>query len=251
MLFEQLVDHTYDTVKTPPIAKFKSAMHFKEAQIESSTRPQSGIGAAVNFPCGFASVPTTQNFLNKDAKTSFFHFDLHKNLLEGNSGLEYLGRKSGTFFASRESKKQMQNTNAIKFRLNSLVMQQMRYQVIYKKLVRSLRKFYARKFASAGHTFVKEEPKKFVSNLMDFVAQEFGAHAEKLKFDIEDLAISFGALIQPKIVQKHYEGAAEPLARIEVVYDYLYKFSFERLQEFLNDPIMVLFFFNMIEDKCA
>lgn len=88
MLFEQLVDHTYDTVKMPPFAKFKSAMHYKEPQVESSARPLSGIGAPANFPCGFTSVPAKQNFLNKDAKTSFFHFDLHKNMLEGNCGLE-------------------------------------------------------------------------------------------------------------------------------------------------------------------
>jgi len=35
------------------------------------------------------------------------------------------------------------------------------------------------------------------------------------------------------------------------VYDYLYKFSFERLQFFLDDAIMVMLFFHMLEVRAA
>lgn len=34
-----------------------------------------------------------------------------------------------------------------------------------------------------------------------------------------------------------------------MVYDYLYKFSFERLQAFLEDPVMILFFYRMLKTK--
>jgi len=36
-----------------------------------------------------------------------------------------------------------------------------------------------------------------------------------------------------------------------MVYDYLYKFSFERLQTFLNDPIMVMLFYHMMEIRAV
>lgn len=153
------------------------------------------------------------------------------------------------FYAACNSKKQIQNTNAVKFKLNSMVMNQMRYQVVYKKLVRSMRKFYCRKFVSSGFNLNKEESDKFMDEVREFVSVEFAGDMKKLSFKVEDLARSFSALIHPKLAFKFYEAELEAHQRIQVVYDYLYKFSFERLQEFLNDPVMLMFFIRMLEEK--
>jgi hypothetical protein len=49
----------------------------------------------------------------------------------------------------------------------------------------------------------------------------------------------------------NYESDPAAYQRVQEVYDYLYKFSFERLQEFLNDPQMLMFFVRMLEEKCS
>lgn len=92
------------------------------------------------------------------------------------------------FYAACTSKKQLQNTNAVKFKLNNLVMSRMRYQVVYKKLVRSMRKFYGRKFFSNGYHLSKEDAIKFMSDVRDFIAAEFSTDMKKLNYKLEDLA---------------------------------------------------------------
>ena len=99
----------------------------------------------------------------------------------GNHGAHY-------FYASRSSKKQIQNTNAVKFKLNNLVMTQIRYQVVYKKLVRSMRKFYCRKFCATGYNLSKEDPMKLMAEVRDFISGEFAIDMKKLSFKLEDLA---------------------------------------------------------------
>ena len=45
-------------------------------------------------------------------------------------------------FTTKKTNKRMLNMNAIKFKLTKLRSTQIRYEVIYKNLVRDLRKFY-------------------------------------------------------------------------------------------------------------
>lgn len=150
-----------------------------------------------------------------------------------------------------KSKKLVQNDNAAKFRLDSLVMEALRHSVIYKNILRSMRKYYSAKFLAAGYCLSRNESEKMFSNLKDFVGEEFSETAAKLKFGIEDLAVSLGAIVNPCVLQKLFWANPEYSARVSVVFGYLYKFSFQRLQEFLDDPVMMLFFFRMIEDKCS
>ena len=147
----------------------------------------------------------------------------------------------------RESKKQIQNNNAIKFRLDPIVMSQLRYQVVYKKLIRSLRKFYARRCTTSGFCLATDDGDKLYSSYLEFVVDEFSHQIQVLRIKPEQIAISLGALTHPKLLSKHFEGQAQQAYRVEVVYNYLYKFSFERLQDFINDPIMVVLFFRMME----
>jgi hypothetical protein len=130
-------------------------------------------------------------------------------------------------------------------------MAQVRYQVVYKKLIRCLRKFYARKMATGGYGTSTDDCEKLYSSYLEFVADEFGREIHELRLSPEELAISLGALTNPKLLLKHFEGQVYPVARVQTVYDYLYKFSFERLQDYLNDPIMVMLFFRMMEVRAA
>lgn len=56
------------------------------------------------------------------------------------------------------NKKFVQNSNAAKFKLHPAVMANIRYQVVYKKLVRSLRKYNNNKFLANGYVHNTDEP---------------------------------------------------------------------------------------------
>ena len=87
--------------------------------------------------------------------------------------------------------------------------------------------------------------------LREYLAEHFSNVLERAKFNMNDLTIRMGALIQPKIAQEYFINEPKALVEIDLVYSYLYKFSFERLQDFLNDPYMVLLFYRMLEEKCT
>ena len=114
-----------------------------------------------------------------------------------------------------------------------------------------MRKYYGRKFCAQGFSLGKDDSTKFMSDVREYIATEFGSEMQKLHFKHEDLAQTFGALVHPKLAFRHYEN--EPLAkgRVQVVYNYLYKFSFERLQELLSDPVMLMFFVHMLDERCS
>jgi hypothetical protein len=55
-----------------------------------------------------------------------------------------MGGLGGALFT--KTSKRMLNMNAVKFKLNNLRSTTIRYEVIYKNLVRDLRKFYSQDF---------------------------------------------------------------------------------------------------------
>ena len=64
----------------------------------------------------------------------------------------------------------------------------------------------------------------------------------KLNVTMQEMVFNLGSLIYPKQMLKLLKD--DTIAKIKVVsiYNYLYKFSLERLQEFLNnEPLMLLF----------
>ena len=60
-----------------------------------------------------------------------------------------------------------------------------------------------------------------------------------------------GAFSSSRHLKSHFAEQEEIIARINEVYDYLYKFSFERLQDFVQDPIMIMLFYNMMEVEAS
>jgi hypothetical protein len=96
-----------------------------------------------------------------------------------------------------------------------------------------MRKFYTRKCSTSGFFLTTDDCDKVYSGILEFVSEEFGQKIMDLKLNLNEVAISLGALTQPKLLLKFFKNQAQASARVQVVYDYLYKFSFERLQDFL------------------
>lgn len=103
----------------------------------------------------------------------------------------------------------MQNTNASKFRLHEVVMGSFRYQVVYKKLVRSLRKFNVNKFVASGFINNTDEPQKFMKHLQEHLADYLGAELGITKLNMTTMTIKMGALIYPNTAKKFYAGDAK------------------------------------------
>jgi hypothetical protein len=96
-----------------------------------------------------------------------------------------------------------------------------------------MRKFYTRKFSTSGFFLTTDDCDKVYSGILEFVSEEFGQKIMDIKLNVNEVAISLGALTQPKLLLKFFKNQAQASARVQEVYDYLYKFSFERLQDFL------------------
>ena len=87
-------------------------------------------------------------------------------------------------------------------------MTQLRYHIVYKKLIRSLRKFYAQKVTTSGYVLALDDSDKIHSIHLEYVTDEFGRQIHELRLDPEQVAISLGALTQPMLLLKHFEGQA-------------------------------------------
>lgn len=100
----------------------------------------------------------------------------------------------------RTNKKQL-NENAIKFRLERLYSQSIRYEVIYKNLLRDVRKFYCQDFNEQSR-FIKKKRKLgenfFRECLSNYVDARFGRTFESFDATKEDIMYSIGSLVYPK-----------------------------------------------------
>lgn len=93
-------------------------------------------------------------------------------------------------------------------------MSQLRYQVVYKKLIRSMRKFYARRCTTSGFCLATDDGDKLYSSYLEFVVDEFSHQILTLGLKPEQLAIGLGALTHPKLLFKHFEGQAAQSNRV-------------------------------------
>jgi hypothetical protein len=84
-----------------------------------------------------------------------------------------------------------------------------RYQVVYKKLVRSLRKFNVNKFVASGFINNTDEPQKFMKHLQEHLADYLGAELGITKLNMTTMTIKMGALIYPNTAKKFYAGDAK------------------------------------------
>ena len=64
---------------------------------------------------------------------------------------------------------------------------------------------------------------------------------------LSDLIFYLGSLIYPKIMLKLLKNNAPVKVQVVSIYNYLYKFSLERLQHFLNNESLMLLFVNYLQ----
>jgi hypothetical protein len=145
-------------------------------------------------------------------------------------------------FCIKTSKRAL-NMNAVKFKLTKLRTTQIRYEVIYKNLVRDLRKFYSKDFNDETDYIKKKKSMHNSYNqfLQIYVKTKFADYAEAMGIPLNEMMFNLGALIYPKeMIKSMSEEQTRDKLKVVSVYNQLYKFSLERLQSFLNNPALML-----------
>jgi hypothetical protein len=102
--------------------------------------------------------------------------------------------------------KRVQNQNAAKFRLTFLDSAEIRYEVIYKNLLRDLRRFYRDQFSDYKDLQSNEkESKGLIEKVLGLVRYIFKAEL-LLLIGVEEMTIAFciASLIFPKQMLKEY-----------------------------------------------
>lgn len=122
-----------------------------------------------------------------------------------------------------------------------------RYEVVYKNLIRSLRRFFNKDFKEiaqgAPSRSFKDQTEAAVKA---YCQQRFGAQIKTTGVELDELSFTLASLIFPKNMLSQYTAHKECL-RIVTVYNYLYKFSLDRMQQLLNDLPMMLIFCKYLE----
>jgi hypothetical protein len=90
--------------------------------------------------------------------------------------------------------------NAVKFKLTKLRTTLIRYEVIYKNLVRDLRKFYSRDFNDVTEYIKKKKqvPQKYNHFLEIYIRTKFSRELEQLGIPMKDMIFNLGSLVYPK-----------------------------------------------------
>lgn len=136
------------------------------------------------------------------------------------------------------------NNNATKFKLNFLDPGALiRYEVIYKNLLRDMRKFFSHHFAETMSHFKSKDTRQFQEAVRAYVLTIFGkALLERFNISKEKLSFYLAALIRPKQMLQHQECSGENHDNLQVIniYFYLYKFSLLRMQQLLDSKPMTL-----------
>ena len=93
--------------------------------------------------------------------------------------------------------------NALRFKLTQLNSITIRYEVIYKNLLRDLRKYFIEEFNERTNLAHKRKARDFsyVALLREFVADKF-SRAQLARLDIhpENVVFHLGALMYPKLM---------------------------------------------------
>lgn len=148
----------------------------------------------------------------------------------------------------QKTSKRVLNMNAIKFKLTKLKTTTIRYEVIYKNLVRDLRKYYAQDFNQLNIMRRKKfETSNFTEFLECYIKYTFSKYLDKLQISMQDLVFNLGSLIYPKQMLKLLKDNNTAKVKVVAIYNYLYKFSLERLQQFLNNESLMLLLIDYLE----
>lgn len=117
-----------------------------------------------------------------------------------------------------------------------------RYEVIYKNLLRDLRKFYSCHFAETIPQPKQKDPNSLQKVLQAYAVCIFGkATLERFGVSKHEVGFCLGSLIKPKqMLQLKSLDSANDKVKIMNIYFYLYKFSLQRLQSMLDSKPMAL-----------
>jgi hypothetical protein len=80
-----------------------------------------------------------------------------------------------------------------------------------------------------------------------FVLQRFGKYQMQVNTSLDEMIFNFGSLIYPKEMLKLLQFQTEAKMKVINIYNYLYKFSLERLQQLLNNESLMLFLLVYLE----
>jgi hypothetical protein len=106
-------------------------------------------------------------------------------------------------------------------------MSNMRYAIVYRKLVRDLKKHYEIKDKEKRSDLSNFDCEELYNKYRSKTSELFGTQIQKLGFNVNDVSIAMGSICMPKLLKRHFQGHQIVLDRIKEVNDYLYKFSFE------------------------
>ena len=122
------------------------------------------------------------------------------------------------------------NQNAVKFHLTKLQSKTIRYEVIYKNLVRDIRKYFVADFNAMICINDKPSgPGELAKVLTLYSSVTLKQYAVQLGLDLNELAFNLGSIVNPKIMLREYGRNPNVKLNIFKIFNYLYKFSLERL----------------------
>lgn len=146
---------------------------------------------------------------------------------------------------SKKTSKRILNLNAVKFKLTNLRTSAIRYEVVYKNLTRDMRKFFSKDF-NLDTSFIKGKRKNsgpfFIKCIKAYISERMQDLEILLGVSEEDLVFHLGSLIYPKEIIRLYAQDNTKNKDVLMIYNYLYKFSLERLQKLINNPCLILLF---------
>jgi hypothetical protein len=117
-----------------------------------------------------------------------------------------------------------------------------RYEVIYKNSLRDLRKYYTAHFNLTTDWPKIRDLTVIMNVLKAYTADTFSNELlERHGVTRDEIAFCLGSLIKPKeMINCSQLQSPEIRASVIKIYYYLYKFSLQRLQQFLDSKAMVL-----------
>ena len=148
-----------------------------------------------------------------------------------------------TDYGNHEQKKTKHelNQNAVKFHLKKLQSKTIRYEVIYKNLVRDIRKFFVADFNGTTCAEDKHPGRSEITKIFTLYGNiTLKKFSDPLGLDLNELIFNFGSIVNPKIMLR--EHGQNPQAKLNIfkIFNYLYKFSLERLSQFVNNEYLFL-----------
>jgi hypothetical protein len=112
--------------------------------------------------------------------------------------------------------------NAVKFKLTKLRTTSIRYEVIYKNLVRDLRKFYSKDFNDVTEYIKKKKsmPEQYNYFLQCYVKAKFTRYLPIIGVTADELVFNLGSLIYPKeMIKSLGDGKGAHKSNVVAIYN--------------------------------